>query len=153
MSRVRRVDDRRALERSIDEFITRGYRLMSEGETSARLKEKDWGDGVTHFIVVALTGWWTFGLANALYAIYSYVTADEIVIKLEGEPAEDESTAPTHDSERESGSTADGSESGPADDSTGDRLVGDALEDGFLDNNTGDERTNDGSDHEPTDNE
>lgn len=143
MSRVRRVEDRRTLERSIDEFITRGYRLMSEGESSARLKEKDWGDSVTHVIVVALTGWWTFGLANALYAIYSYVTADEIVIKLEG-AAQDESDARTHDSETDLEPTTEGSESELADDETGDRPIAD---------DTGDETAVDDLNCEPTDDE
>lgn len=89
------------MERAIDEFITRGYRLQSEGESSARLKEKDWGDGATHLFVALLTAWWTFGLANAIYAIYAYVTADEVVIKIgtedgdeTDEPASSPSTEP-----------------------------------------------------------
>lgn len=85
MSRVRRVADRKEMERAVDEFITRGYKLQSEGERSSRLKEKDWGDGGTHLILALLTVWWTLGLANALYAIYSYVTAEEVVIKIDGE--------------------------------------------------------------------
>lgn len=86
MSRVRRVEDRTELDESVDEFITRGYRVKSEGETSALLKERDWGDSGTHLILAVLTGWWTFGLSNALYAIYKYATAEEVVIKLEEEP-------------------------------------------------------------------
>lgn len=89
MSRVRRVADRRELEQSVDDYITRGYRIVSDGETSTRLKETDWGDSGTHLILAALTGWWTFGLANALYAIYSYATAEEVVVTLDDAP-EDE---------------------------------------------------------------
>lgn len=85
MSRVRRVSDRKELETSVDEFITRGYKIQSEGESSTRLKEQDWGDADVHVIIAALSGWWTFGLSNALYAIYKHVTAEEIVIKIEGE--------------------------------------------------------------------
>lgn len=77
------MKDRKSKEKAIDEFVTRGYRIKSDGETSTRLKERDWGDAGTHLFLVLLTGWWTFGLLNALYAIYKYVTADEIVIKLE----------------------------------------------------------------------
>lgn len=86
MSRVRRVEDRRELERVVDEFITRGYTVKSDGETSVRLKEQDWGDGGTHLLLAVLTGWWTFGLSNALYAIYKRVTADEVLVKVHGEP-------------------------------------------------------------------
>lgn len=82
MSRVRRVENRRELERSIDEFITRGYTLKSEGRTTARLKERDFGDAETHLILAILTGWWTVGLSNAVYAIYKYVTAEEVTIKV-----------------------------------------------------------------------
>lgn len=71
------------MEKSVDEFITRGYRVLSEGEASTRLKERDWGDAGTHLIIAVLTGWWTFGLSNALYAIYSHVTAEEVVVKID----------------------------------------------------------------------
>lgn len=85
MSRVRWVENRRELERSVDEFITRGYTVKSGGETSIRLKERTWGDAETHLILAVSTGWWTLGLSNVLYAIYKYVTADEIVIKVDDE--------------------------------------------------------------------
>lgn len=83
MSRVRRVDDRQELERSIDEFITRGYVLKSEGERSAKLKDRDWGEAEVHVIIALLSAWWTFGLSNAIYALYKYVNADEVLIKVE----------------------------------------------------------------------
>lgn len=89
MSRVRRVESRREMEKAIDEFLTRGYEIKSEGETSTRLKERDWGDADVHLIIAALSGWWTFGLSNALYAIYKHVTAEEVVIKLSDEPDDD----------------------------------------------------------------
>lgn len=70
---------------SVDEFVTRGYKIQSEGENSTRLKERDWGDAEVHLLVAALSGWWTFGFSNAVYAIYKYATAEEIVIKIEDE--------------------------------------------------------------------
>lgn len=85
MSRVKRVADRRAMERTTDEYITRGYRLMSEGGTSTRLKERDWGDSGMHVFIALFTGWWTLGFFNALYAVYSYATAEEILITIEDE--------------------------------------------------------------------
>lgn len=90
MSRVRRVSDQKGKEKAIDELTTRGYRIKSNSETSARLKERDWGDAGTHLFLVLITGWWTFGLFNSLYAIYAYATAEEIVIKLDGDLHDDE---------------------------------------------------------------
>jgi hypothetical protein len=89
MSRVRRVADRQELERAVDEFITRGYKIKADGGSSTRLKEKDWGDAGTHIILALLSGWWTFGLSNVLYAIYKYTTAEEILIKIDSELADD----------------------------------------------------------------
>jgi hypothetical protein len=71
------------MDRAVDEYITRGYRITSEGETSTKLKERDWGDGGVHLIIAALSVWWTFGLSNVLYAIYKYVTAEEVLITVE----------------------------------------------------------------------
>lgn len=90
MNRVRRVTDQREMERAIDEYMTRGYRVKSDGETNIRLKERDWGDAGTHLILAAVTGWWTFGLSNALYAVYSRATAEEVVIKLDDDPDDEQ---------------------------------------------------------------
>jgi hypothetical protein len=76
------------MDREIDEYVTRGYRITSRGETSARLKERDWGDGGVHLIIAALSAWWTVGLSNALYAIYKYVTAEEVLITVETDDAD-----------------------------------------------------------------
>lgn len=84
MSRIRRVTDQREMEKRIDEYITRGYRVKLQGEYSTRLKERDWGDSGTHLFLLILTGWWSFGFMNALYAIYRYATAEEIVLKVDG---------------------------------------------------------------------
>lgn len=73
------------MERAVDEYLTRGYRITSQGENSTQLKERDWGDGGTHLIIAALSAWWTFGLSNVLYAIYAYVTAEEVLITVEGD--------------------------------------------------------------------
>lgn len=90
MSRVRRVTNQWEMEKRIDEYITRGYRIKSQGEYSTRLKKRDWGDSGIHLILVILTVWWSFGFMNALYGIYRYATAEEIVLKVDGEH-EDES--------------------------------------------------------------
>jgi hypothetical protein len=92
VTRTVRVADRRELDRSVEEFLVRGYEIREQGDDSTRMKERDWGDAPVHVLLAVLTVWWTFGLANALYAIYRRVTADEIEIRVETE--EDEPSAP-----------------------------------------------------------
>mgnify|MGYP006293237187 FL=1 len=70
------------MEQVANEYVVRGYRITSEGERSTQLKERDWGDPGTHLLLVALTAWWSLGLLNALYAIYRYVTAAEVRVKV-----------------------------------------------------------------------
>lgn len=73
------------MERRVDEYITRGYRIKSQGKESTHLKERDWGDSGVHLFFLLFTGWWSFGFINALYAIYKYATADELILKIDSE--------------------------------------------------------------------
>lgn len=83
MARIRRVDDQKEMEKVIDDFITQGYKIKSKGERSTMMKEKDWGSGGMHIIVLIFLGWWTLGIANALYAAYAYWTSEEVKIQIE----------------------------------------------------------------------
>jgi len=83
MARIRRVDDKRDMEKTIDDFKTQGFNIKSEGERTTMLKKHTWGSGSGHIAVAALTAWWTLGIGNAIYAIYKNRTAEEIQIKIE----------------------------------------------------------------------
>lgn len=83
MARIRRVDTQKEMEQVIDDFITQGYKVKSRGEQSTMMKEKDYGSGGVHLIVLIFLGWWTLGIANAIYLAYAYFTADEVQIKVE----------------------------------------------------------------------
>lgn len=83
MARIRRVDDEKEMDKVIDDFITQGYKVKSRGEQSAMMKEKDFGSGGMHLIILIFLGWWTIGIANAVYAAYKYFGADEVQIKIE----------------------------------------------------------------------
>lgn len=85
MSRIRRVDDQREMERVIDDYITQGYQVKSQGERSARVKSKDWGSALGHIVVALLTLWWTLGIGNVAYAAYKRYTADEVTIKVDNQ--------------------------------------------------------------------
>jgi len=85
MARIRRVDDSREMERTIDDFKTQGYKIKSQGEKSAMMKKHTWGTGSGHIVVAVLTVWWTIGIGNVAYAIYKHYTAEEVQIKVETE--------------------------------------------------------------------
>jgi hypothetical protein len=138
MSRIRRVETRKDLERSVDEFITRGYKLQSQGDASARLQEKDWGDSGVHIIIALLTVWWTLGLGNALYAVYKRATAEEIIIRVKG-------TEPTA-AEREDGS----GHQTPATDAERERTQSGGADSWAIDSEPrGDSGSQSHSDHQP----
>lgn len=99
MPRIRRVESERDQEKLVDEFLTKGYKLKEQGQYSAKVKEKDWGRAPVHgfvflftFLVAAVLfqsaglssgGVWIVTiLANVTYAVYSWFTSEEIVIKV-----------------------------------------------------------------------
>lgn len=82
MARIRRVDDQREMEKVIDDFVTQGYKIKSQGERTAMMKKKNFGSVGVHILILIFVGWWTLGIANAVYAAYKYFTADEVQIKV-----------------------------------------------------------------------
>lgn len=104
MPRIRRVESKREQEKLVDEFVTKGYKLKLQGQYSATVKEKDWGSPPVHgfvflftFLVAAVLfgsaglsagGVWVVTiLANVTYAVYSWFTSEEIVIKVDEDSA------------------------------------------------------------------
>jgi hypothetical protein len=83
MARVRRVEDSREMEQTVEDFLTRGYKIKNEGNNSTMLKKKTWGSGSGHLVIGALTIWWTIGLGNVAYAIYKNLTAEEVQVKVD----------------------------------------------------------------------
>ncbi|MHC3438233.1 hypothetical protein ACYJ1Y_09035 [Natrialbaceae archaeon A-gly3] len=82
MSRIRRVEDTQEFERVIDDYITQGYKVQSRGEHSAKLKQKDYGSIVAHILIFIVFGWWTLGVANALYLAYKYFSGESVTVKI-----------------------------------------------------------------------
>lgn len=100
MTRTQRVESKKELEHLLDDFITRGYKIKQQGQYSAKVKEKDWGDIPIHgflFLFTLVAGaiifdaagmstgavWVAAVGANITYAAYSWYTAEEIIIKVE----------------------------------------------------------------------
>lgn len=62
------------LRRRIDRAIEEGWQVESETPGRVVLVRRSYGSPVLHLVIAALTLWWAFGAANALYAAYAYVT-------------------------------------------------------------------------------
>ena len=80
-SRIRRVSTRKEFEQLIDDFITTGYKIKTQGENNALLVKP--GKHNKHGLVALLTVWWTFGLGNLIYALIPVKNEDEVLVKLE----------------------------------------------------------------------
>jgi hypothetical protein len=81
--RLRKAQTTQEMERVVDDLITQGYKVKSRGERSVKMKHEEYGSLMAHIIIFVLFGWWTFFIANVLYAAYKYVTGDEVLIQLE----------------------------------------------------------------------
>lgn len=102
MTRIRRVESAREKEKLVDEFVTKGYKIQQQSQYTAKVKEKDLGSAPVHgfvflfsllaaSVVLDAAGvggggaiWVGAFLANGTYALYSWFTSEEIMIKLEG---------------------------------------------------------------------
>lgn len=93
ISRIRNVETQREMERTVDDFVTRGWEIIDEGQNSRVLREKNWGSVVGHIIVAVLTAWWTLFLGNLAYAlIVRYGTAERILIQMRDEEPRNSAT-------------------------------------------------------------
>ena len=107
MTRTWRVESKRELEAELDDFITRGYVIKQQGEYSARVKKRTWGDLTTHafiaflvFLASAIVAdaadlsggvvWLAVAVAVASYAAYSRISAEEIDIRIEHDGGRDD---------------------------------------------------------------
>jgi hypothetical protein len=67
----------------IDDYVTQGYEVLSQGEGSTRLRKKSWGTTGGHVLWALLTVWWTIGIGNLVYALIAHATAEQVVVKIE----------------------------------------------------------------------
>jgi len=52
--------------------------VLSDGDDETRLRKRDHGNALSHFVLFLLT-FWTFGVANILYALKRRVSSSERV--------------------------------------------------------------------------
>ena len=78
--RVRRVSNQKELDAIVDDFVTSGYSVVARSETNARVVKKAKKD--KHLLIFLVFGWWTFGIANLIYALVPAKIEDEVTIKI-----------------------------------------------------------------------
>jgi hypothetical protein len=85
--RIRHAETQFQAEQILDEFITQGYKVQSQGQNTVIVKQSSWGSLPGHLLVALFTVWWTFGLGNLVYALAVH-KSDEVTIKVDAaEPA------------------------------------------------------------------
>lgn len=60
----------RTLDAKIEIAEVDGWEVTERKQNIAVMKKETWGSFKLHLLVVVLTGWWTFGVGNLLYALY-----------------------------------------------------------------------------------
>lgn len=81
--RIRRVSTLKEFERTIDDFITQGYKVISRGEETAAVIKR--GKKDKHLLVFLLTFWFTVGFGNVIYALLPGKVEDEVLVRIEKE--------------------------------------------------------------------
>ena len=87
--RFRNVADAKELEVVRDDFLTQGYGVKEEGQTSLLLKKKSWGSAagwIVSIIVALLLTVFTFGLSwiiPIVYGVYTHYTASEVLLRIQ----------------------------------------------------------------------
>ena len=80
--RIRHVENRKEMEKVVDDYITTGYKITNQGERTTKMKKTEYGGIIAHIFIFLVFGWWTFFVANILYAIYKYSSGEEVLIKI-----------------------------------------------------------------------
>lgn len=81
--RIKKVANLRDLERAVDDYITQGYKVVSRGEETAAVIKR--AKKTQHLLILLLTGWFTFGFGNLIYALIPSKAEDEVLIRIDKE--------------------------------------------------------------------
>jgi hypothetical protein len=81
--RLRRVGSQKELENLLDDYMTQGFEIISQGQNTALVRRKTWGTAGGHVLWAILTAWWTIGIGNLVYALVAHYNAEQVMLKLE----------------------------------------------------------------------
>lgn len=86
--RVRKVSSKKEFDETVDDFITQGYKVVSEGEKTVQLKRSQWGTASMHVLIFLFLGWWTLGIGNLIYALIANGSSEQVIVKVAGKSRE-----------------------------------------------------------------
>ena len=81
--RLRRVGTKQEMENLLDDYMTQGFEVIEQGESTAMVRKKTWGTPAGHVLWGALTIWFLFGFGNLAYALVAHYTAERVLLKLD----------------------------------------------------------------------
>lgn len=81
--RLRRVSSKREFESMLDDFITQGYEILEQGQSTALVRRKTWGSSGGHLLWGLLTFWCTLGIGNLAYALAAHYNAEKVMLKID----------------------------------------------------------------------
>jgi hypothetical protein len=83
--RLRRVGSKKELENMLDDYMTQGYEIIEQGQTTAMVRRKTWGSAGGHVLWALLTFWFTLGLGNLVYALVAHYNAEKVMLKIDAD--------------------------------------------------------------------
>lgn len=81
--RLRRVSSKREMENLLDDYMTQGFEIVEQGQSTAMVRRKTWGSPAGHVLWLLVSVWFTFGVGNVIYALVAHYTAEKIMLKLD----------------------------------------------------------------------
>jgi hypothetical protein len=77
--RIITVEDKKDMQRQIENYIQMGYSLKMQTDSSATVVKRSYGSALLHILLLLFTA----GLGNLFYLFYAYTKSDEVLIKME----------------------------------------------------------------------
>ncbi len=69
----------------LDDYMTQGYEIIEEGQTTAMVRRKTWGSTGGHVLWALLTVWFTLGFGNLAYALVAHYNAERVMLKIDAD--------------------------------------------------------------------
>jgi hypothetical protein len=81
-ARIRKFNSKTEMERTLDEYITMGYRVREQGENTILVRKHDNGSSLV-IVILAVFTWWLLEIPTILYVWYKRTHADTILMKMD----------------------------------------------------------------------
>lgn len=80
--RLRRVSSVFELDAAVEEYLARGFRVADRDDKKVLVRKDDPAYYWYHLCIAVTMGWWTFGVANAIYAKWYRDHVEQVLVTL-----------------------------------------------------------------------